>query len=90
MPVVHGNLQDENTLFTPLSLTETQRLALLSADPAVYTATLQQRFPVRAEAVAQRYPLAEYGSTLRVLAAVTSDVGSALSTCTHVAAHDLL
>ncbi|MGY1781083.1 carboxylesterase/lipase family protein [Geodermatophilus sp. SYSU D01036] len=90
VPVVHGNLQDENTLFTPLSLPEAQRQALLSADPAVYTATLQQRFGTRAAAVAERYPLAEHGSTLRVLAAVASDVGSALSTCTHVGAYDLL
>ena len=90
VPVVHGNLQDENTLFTPLSLSETQRQQLLTDDPAVYAATLQARFGARAAAVAERYPLAEYGSTLRVLAAVASDVGSALSTCTHVAAYGLL
>ena len=82
VPVVHGNLQDENTLFTPLRTPAADLPALL--DPAGYDAVLAARFGDRAAEVARRYPLAEYGSPLRVLAAVVSDTGSPLSTCEHV------
>jgi para-nitrobenzyl esterase len=88
VPVVHGNLQDENTLFTPLSIPSAQLPRFL--DPTNYDAILAERFGAAAPAVAQRYPLAEYGSPLRVLAAVASDTGSALSTCQHVDAHETL
>jgi para-nitrobenzyl esterase len=88
VPVVHGNLQDENTLFTPLSIPAAQLPRYL--DPANYQAILTERFGARAGAVAALYPLSEYGSPLRVLAAVASDTGSALSTCDHVRAHESL
>jgi para-nitrobenzyl esterase len=88
VPVIHGNLQDENTLFTPLSTPAAQLPTLL--DPANYDAVLAQRFGARAGEVAALYPLAEYGSPLRVLAAIASDTGSALSTCEHVDAYEAL
>lgn len=86
VPVVHGNLQDENTLFTPLRIPAAELPALL--DPANYDAVLAARFGDRAAEVARRYPLADHGSPLRVLAAVVSDTGSALSTCDHVDAYE--
>ncbi|MGY1792699.1 carboxylesterase/lipase family protein [Geodermatophilus sp. SYSU D00525] len=88
VPVVHGNLQDENTLFTPLGIPTAQLPRYL--DPAAHDAILAERFGPRAGEVAARYPLAEYGSPLRVLAAVASDTGSALSTCQHVDAYEAL
>ncbi|MGX5657374.1 carboxylesterase/lipase family protein [Geodermatophilus nigrescens] len=88
VPVIHGNLQDENTLFTPLGVPSAQLPVLL--DPRNYDAVLAQRYGARAGEVAQRYPLAEYGSPLRVLAAIASDTGSALSTCEHVDAYEAL
>jgi para-nitrobenzyl esterase len=86
VPVVHGNLQDENTLFTPLGIPAAQLPRYL--DPADYEAVLTERFGARAGEVAARYPLAEYGTPLRVLAAIASDTGSALSTCEHVDAYE--
>lgn len=86
VPVLHGNLRDENTLFTPLRIPAAELPALL--DPAGYDAVLAARFGDRAAEVTRRYPLAEYGSPLRVLAAVASDTGSALSTCEHVDAYE--
>jgi para-nitrobenzyl esterase len=88
VPVLHGNLQDENTLFVPLRIPAAELPALL--DPANYDAVLAARFGDRAAEVARRYPLADSGSPLRVLAAVASDTGSALSTCDHVDAYETL
>ncbi len=88
VPVVHGNLQDENTLFTPLGIPAADLPRYLA--PANYDAILAERFGARAGEVAALYPLAEHGSPLRVLAAIASDNGGALSTCAHVDAYEAL
>ncbi|MGY1828488.1 carboxylesterase/lipase family protein [Blastococcus sp. SYSU DS0541] len=89
VPVMHGNLSDENTLFTPLNPT----VAGLAADgftEADYATVLDGVFGDAAGEVLARYPAAAYPSPLRALAAVNSDAGSALSTCSHVDAYDTL
>ncbi|MCF6508970.1 carboxylesterase family protein [Blastococcus sp. MG754426] len=89
VPVMHGNLSDENTLFTPLDPT-VSRLAADGFTAADYAAVLAGVFGDDADEVLARYPAAAYPSPLRALAAVNSDAGSALSTCEHVDAYDTL
>jgi para-nitrobenzyl esterase len=80
MPVLHGNTLDEMRLFVGLS-----HPAELTA--AQYTAIVTAMFPDRAAEVLLRYPP---GASPRLaLAAIQSDHGTALSTCTHLAAYDL-
>ncbi|TYP90342.1 carboxylesterase/lipase family protein [Blastococcus xanthinilyticus] len=89
VPVMHGNLSDENTLFTPLNPT----VATLAADgftEADYASVLAGIFGDDADEVLARYPAGGYASPLRALAEVNSDAGSALSTCEHVDAYETL
>ncbi|MGY1849209.1 MULTISPECIES: carboxylesterase/lipase family protein [unclassified Blastococcus] len=91
VPVMHGNLSDENTLFTPLN----PAVAALANDAdgfteADYRVVLGSVFGEGAGAVLAQYPASAYPSPLRALAAVNSDAGSALSTCEHVDAYDTL
>ncbi|MDP5181965.1 carboxylesterase/lipase family protein [Blastococcus sp. BMG 814] len=89
VPVMHGNLSDENTLFTPLDPT-VARLAADGFTGTDYTTVLAGVFGDNADEVLARYPADAYPSPLRALAAVNSDAGSALSTCEHVDAYDTL
>ncbi|MGY1720987.1 carboxylesterase/lipase family protein [Blastococcus sp. SYSU DS0552] len=91
VPVMHGNLSDENTLFTPLN----PAVAALANDAdgfteADYRVVLGSVFGEGAGAVLAQYPASAYPSPLRALAAVNSDADSALSTCEHVDAYDTL
>ncbi|MGY2067464.1 carboxylesterase/lipase family protein [Blastococcus sp. SYSU DS0619] len=91
VPIMHGNLSDENTLFTPLNPT----VAGLANDAdgfteADYALVLGGVFGDDADEVQARYPAGAYPSPLRALAAVNSDAGSALSTCEHVDAYETL
>jgi para-nitrobenzyl esterase len=91
VPIMHGNLSDENTLFTPLSPAVAARAN--DADgftEADYTAILTGLFGDDADEVLARYPAGAYPSPLRALAAVNSDTGSALATCSHVDAYETL
>jgi para-nitrobenzyl esterase len=80
MPVMHGNTRDEMRLFVgltyPAELTEARYRQIVTAT-----------YPDRAAAVLAQYPPVP---TPRIaLSTIQSDHGTALSTCTHVAAYDL-
>ncbi|MGY2085875.1 carboxylesterase/lipase family protein [Blastococcus sp. SYSU DS0539] len=91
VPIMHGNLSDENTLFTPLNPAVATRANDVDGfTEADYAAVLTGVFGDDAAAVLARYPASAYASPLRALAAVNSDAGSALSTCEHVDAYGTL
>jgi para-nitrobenzyl esterase len=91
VPVVHGNLRDENTLFTPLTpLHSTGVLPSPTLTAEEYAAELAARYGNRAGEVLDRYPADAHPSPLRALAAVDSDAGNALATCPHVDADESL
>lgn len=79
---MHGNTQDENRLFTRVSFGNTTA--------ANYEARVRLLFGANADAVLARYPLSDYPTALRALETLQSDAGTALSTCTHVRAYDLI
>jgi para-nitrobenzyl esterase len=91
VPVLHGNLSDENTLFTPLTpLVSTGAPPSPTLTVGQYEAEIRARYPARADEVLELYPAAAYPSPLRALAEVASDASGALSTCEHVEAYELL
>jgi para-nitrobenzyl esterase len=91
VPVLHGNLSDENTLFTPLTpLRSTGAPPPPTLTVEQYEAEIRARYGDRADEVLARYPAAAYPSPLRALAEVASDATGALSTCEHVEAYELL
>ncbi|MEX5721034.1 carboxylesterase/lipase family protein [Geodermatophilus maliterrae] len=91
VPVVHGNLSDENTLFTPLTpLRSTGAPPPPTLTVEQYEAEIRARYGDRAADVLARYPASAYPSPLRALAEVASDASGALSTCEHVEAYELL
>lgn len=80
---MHGNNLDENRLFTPLAYGT-------SITAARYEEAVRERYGDAADAVLARYPLSAYPSPIIALSTLSSDAGSALSTCRHVAAYDQL
>ncbi|PWW23882.1 carboxylesterase type B [Geodermatophilus normandii] len=91
VPVVHGNLSDENTLFTPITpLRSTGATPSPTLTVEQYEAEIAARYGDRADEVLALYPADAYPSPLRALAEINSDAGSALSTCSHVDAYETL
>lgn len=80
---MHGNTRDENRLFTPL----TYGFGLTAEG---YEAAVRSLYGTRADEVLARYPVSAYPSPIIALSTLASDAGTALSTCQHVRAYDLL
>ncbi len=81
--VMHGNTLEENTLFAPLTYG-------FAVTPAQYEAIVTRLYGANAPAVLAEYPVSAYPAPIYALADLSSDKGSALSTCEHVQAYDLL
>ena len=80
---MHGNTRDENRLFTPLSYGT-------SITAARYEEIVRALYGAGADRLLRRYPVSAYPAPIYALTALTSDGGTALSTCTHLRAYNLL
>lgn len=83
MPVMHGNTLDEMRLFVALTLPTEITVAR-------YEAMIAATYGERAAEVLARYPATAYPTPRIALATVQSDAGTALSTCDHLTAYELL
>jgi len=86
VPMIMGNNRDELRLYLPLTFGP--QVVQLTA--AGYEGIVRSRFGDRADEVLGRYPVTRYDAPVYALAAVLSDYGSTLSTCSHVDAYDTL
>lgn len=80
---MHGNNLDENGLFTRLNY----GTSITAKD---YREIVRRLYGDDAKAVLARYPLSAYPSPIEALVRLQSDAGSALSTCNHITAYDLI